>query len=105
MDNTISPITSPDSCVLKLDKIQYAAYRNSRLEIHSPKGEFLTRIATNINLVTEDDAIIQLWGQACLLEVLFEQMEDRVSLPQKAIHSIAKIIDRIDVHLENQTVK
>jgi hypothetical protein len=48
---------------------------------------------------------MMLWGQACLMEVLFEQMEDRVNLPQKAIHSIAKIIDRIDVHLEKHTVK
>jgi hypothetical protein len=102
MDNVSSPLVSSASCVIKLDQFQYMFYQQSRLEIHSPKGKFLTAIAQPFPNKTEEDEIYQLWYQACLLEVLFEQMQGRVQLTEMAINVIATIIDRIDLHLKKQ---
>ncbi len=100
MDNTTSPSASPSACVIKLDKFQYAAYRQSRLEIHTSRGQFLTRISPSIKITNDDDAIFQLWCQATLLEVLFDQIQ--IKLPPKTINSIVRIVDRLDVHIKNQ---
>jgi hypothetical protein len=51
---------------------------------------------------TDADAVYQLWCQACLLEMLFDEVRDRIKLPQKAINSIAHVVDRIDLHLKKQ---
>jgi hypothetical protein len=102
MDNVISSSSLFNSCVIKLDQNQYAFYQQSRLEIHSPKGKFLTAIAKPFPNKTEEDEVYQLWYQAYLLEVLFEQMQGRVQLTEMAINVIATIIDRIDLHLKKQ---
>ncbi len=54
---------------------------------------------------TDDDALFQLWNQACLLEELFNEINERVKLPQRAINSIAHVIGRIDGYLKKQTAK
>lgn len=100
MDNFSSPLVSSASCVIKLDQFQYTFYQQSRLEIHSPKGNFLTAIAQPFPNKTEEDEIYQLWYQACLLEVLFEQMQGRVKLPEMAVNGIGTIINKIRVHLK-----
>ncbi|HTF98843.1 MAG TPA: hypothetical protein VL995_22090 [Cellvibrio sp.] len=100
MDNVTSPPDLPSACVIKLNKFQYAAYRQSRLEIHTSRGQFLTRIAPSIKITNDDDAIFQLWCQATLLEVLFDQIQ--IKLPQKTISSIVRIVDRLDVHIKKQ---
>ena len=102
MDNVSSPLVSSAFCVIKLDQFQYTFYQQSRLEIHSPKGKFLTAIAQPFPNKTEEDEIYQLWYQACLLEVLFEQMQGRVKLPEKAINAIAAILNRIDIQVKEQ---
>ncbi len=102
MDNVISSSSPFNSCVIKLDQAQYAFYQESRLEIHSPNGKFLIAIAQPFPNKTEEDEIYQLWYQACLLEVLFEQMQGRVQLTEMAINVIATIIDRVNVHLKKQ---
>lgn len=104
MDNTIPLPPLPKTCVIKLDPLQYSSYQQSRLDIQSPTGKFLTRIAKPLPSKTDDDAIYQLWCQACLLEVLFDQLKERVKLPRQAINSIAHVIDRIDVHLKKQRI-
>ncbi len=101
MDNVISSPLS-NSCVIKLDQTQYAVYQKSRLEIHSPSGKFLTAISKPLPNKTEEEAIYQLWCQACLLEALFDEMQGQVTLPANAIESIAQILRRIDVHLKKQ---
>lgn len=102
MDNTIPPPPFPNTCVIKLDQLQYAFYKKSRLEIHSPTGKVLTVLCKPLPAETEQDAVYQLWCQACLLEVLFDQINERTKLPQRAINSIAHVIDRIDGHLKKQ---
>lgn len=104
MDNAPSLTASTDPCVIKLDPFQYSSYQQSRLDIQSPTGKFLTRIAKPLPSKTDDDAIYQLWCQACLLEVLFDQLKERVKLPRQAINSIAHVIDRIDAHLKKQRI-
>jgi hypothetical protein len=53
-------------------------------------------------VATDADAVYQLWCQACLLEVLFDEVQERIKLPPKAINSIAHVVGRIDVHLRKQ---
>lgn len=103
MDNVTSSPAFPDSCVIKLDQNQFAFFHKSRLEIHSPEGKVLTVISKPLPRKTDADAIYQLWCQACLLEVLFDEVEDNIKLPQTAINCIAHVVDRIDVHLKRQT--
>jgi hypothetical protein len=102
MDNVTSSPAFPDSCVIKLDQSQYTFFQKSRLEIQSPNGRVLTVISKPLPSKTDSDAVYQLWCQACLLEVLFDEVQDRIKLPQQAINSIAHVVDRIDVHLRKQ---
>lgn len=102
MDNSSSFPSPFNSCVLKLDSTQYTFYQKSRLEIHSPKDKWLTTIAKPIPNKTDDDAIYQLWCQACLLEVLFDQVMGRVKLPQNALDYLVEIMGRIERHIKKQ---
>jgi len=102
MDNVTSPLVPPATCVIKLDQDQYTFFQQSRLEIHSPDGKFLTAIAKPLPSKTDDDAIYQLWSQACVLELLFEQVNERIKLPPRAINSLAYVLGRIDGHLRKQ---
>jgi hypothetical protein len=104
MDNTIPP-PFPSYCVIKLDPLQYTFYRKSRLEIHSPTGKVLTAISKPLPANTDDDAVYQLWCQACLLEVLFDEVSERVTLPPRAINGIAHVMNRIDAHLRAQALR
>lgn len=102
MDNTIPLPPFPRTCVIKLDQLQYAFYKKSRLEIHSPNGEAITVLCKPLPVVTDEDAIYQLYCQTHLLEVLFVEVNERVKLPPWAINSIARVIDRIDGHIKKQ---
>lgn len=101
MDNTITP-RFPNSCIIKLDQFQYTFFQQSRLEIHSPEGKFLTVVTRPLPIKTGDDAVYQLYCQAHLLETVFDGVNESVKLPQWAINSIARVIDRIDGHLKKQ---
>jgi predicted alpha-1,6-mannanase (GH76 family) len=103
MDNVTSSPAFPNTCVIKLDQHQYTFYKKSRLEIQSPKGRVLAVMSKPLTNKTEADAVFQLWCQACLLEVLFSEIQDKIKLPQKAINNIANVIDRIDLHLKKQS--
>jgi hypothetical protein len=102
MDNVTSSPAFPDSCVIKLDQTQFAFFRQSRLEIHSPEGKVLTVLGKPLPRKTDADLVYQLWCQACLLEVLFDEVEDNIKLPPATINCIAHVVDRIDVHLKRQ---
>jgi hypothetical protein len=102
MDNMTSSPAFPYSCTIKLDQSQYAFFQQSRLEIHSPEGKVLTVMKKPVPNKTDTDAVYQLWCQTCLLEVLFDEIVDRVKLPPKAINSIAHVVGRIDLHLKKQ---
>lgn len=102
MDNVTSSPDFPNTCVLRLDQHQYTFYKKSRLEIRSPNGKALTVISKHLPNKTEADAVFQLWCQVCLLDVLFDEIQDKIKLPQKAINDIVRIIDRIDLHLKEQ---
>ena len=99
MDNT-TPL--PPICVIKLDQIQYAFYKKNRLQIHSPTGQAITVLSKQLPVVTDEDAIYQLYCQTHVLEKLFDEVNERVALPQWAINGIASVIDRIDGHLRKQ---
>jgi len=64
-------------------------------------NSFLEAVGLMAKLI-DADAVYQMWCQTCLLEVLFDQMNQRVKLPQRAINSIAYVIDRIDKRLKKQ---
>jgi hypothetical protein len=64
----------------------------------SHKCQFLSKAF----VATDADAVYKLWRQACLLEVLFDEVRDRIKLLQKAINGIAHVVDRIDLHLKKQ---
>lgn len=102
MDNIASFSASPSSCVIKLDHTQYEFYLRSRLEIYSPDNKFLTAMAKPLPSKTDEDAVYQLWCQACLLELLFDHMNERIKLPPRAINSIAHVLERIDGHFKKQ---
>ncbi|MDO8343300.1 MAG: hypothetical protein Q7T48_08900 [Cellvibrio sp.] len=102
MDNVTYSPAFPNSCAIKLDQLQYTFFQQSRLEIHSPEGKVLTVISKPLPNKTDADAVYQLWGQACLLEVVFDELQGRIKLPPKAINSIAHVVDRIDLHLKKQ---
>jgi len=103
MDNVTSSPAFPDSCVIKLDQSQFAFFRQSRLEIHSPENKVLTVISKPLPNKTDADAVYQLWCQACVLEVLFDEVVDNIKLPQTAINCIAHVVERIDLHLKKQS--
>lgn len=105
MDNTTPPPPLPTSVVIKLDQLQYTFFKKSRLEIHSPTGQVLTVISKPLPSKTDEDAVYQLWAQACLLEVLFDEINERVALPQRAINCISHVMNRIDGHLRKQLLK
>jgi len=102
MDNVTSFPAFPDSCVIKLDQHQFRFYQQSRLEIHSPEDKVLTVICKPLPRKTDADMAYQLWCQACLLEVLFDEVEDNIQLPPATLNCIAHVVDRIDVHLRRQ---
>ncbi|PUA29399.1 MAG: hypothetical protein B0W54_02075 [Cellvibrio sp. 79] len=102
MDNVAPPPSSPASCIIKLDQFQYTFFQKSRLEVHSPEGKFLTIVANPLPDKTGDDAVYQVYCQTLLLETLFDGINESVKLPQWAINSIARVIDRIDGHLKKQ---
>ncbi len=102
MDNVTSPLALPSYSVIKLNQLQFDLFQQSRLEIHSPEGKLLTAIAKPLPSKTDDDAIYQLWCQACVLELLFSQINERIKLPQRAINSIVHVLNRIDGHLKKQ---
>ncbi|WP_039912902.1 hypothetical protein [Cellvibrio mixtus] len=102
MDNVTPPSASPSVCIIKLDQIQYAYYKKSRLEIHSPAGEAITVLCKPWPVITDEDAIYQLYCQTHVLEKLFYEVNERVKLPQWALNSIARVIDRIDLHIREQ---
>ena len=102
MDNATSSPVFPNSCAIKLDQSQYAFFQQSRLEIHSPEDKVLTVISKPLPRKTDADVAYQLWRQACLLEVLFDEVEDNIKLPPATINCIAHVVDRIDVHLKRQ---
>lgn len=81
MDNTTSPPPFPTPVVIELDQPQYTFFKKSRLEIYSPTGKVLTVISKPLPSKTDEDAIYQLWAQACLLDVLFNEINERVTLP------------------------
>ena len=102
MDNSIPPPPFPTTLVIKLDQLQYAFYKKNRLEIHSPSGEAITVLCKQLPVVTDADAVCQLYYQTLLLEVLFYEVNERVKLPQWAINGVARIIGRIDEHIKKQ---
>ncbi|PUA29890.1 MAG: hypothetical protein B0W54_04925 [Cellvibrio sp. 79] len=102
MDNTTPPPPFPTTCVIKLDQFQYAFYKKSRLEIHSPTGEAITVLRMPVPVVTDEDAVHQLYCQTLVLEMLLYEVNERMKLPQWAINSVARVIDRIDGHLKKQ---
>jgi len=102
MDNITSPPASTLPCIIKLDQLQYAFYKKNRLEIHSPSGEAITVLCKPLPVVTDADAVCQLYYQTLLLEVLFYEVNERVKLPQWAINGVARIIGRIDEHIKKQ---
>lgn len=102
MDNFTSSPASHIPCIIKLDQFQYTFFQKSRLEIHSPEGKFLTVVANPLPDKTGDDAVYQVYCQTLLLETLFDGINKNVKLPQWAINSIARVIDRIDMHLKEQ---
>ncbi len=105
MDNVTSLPVSSNPCIIKLDQFQYAFYQQSRVEIHSPEGECLAQIGEELTRIAEEDAIFQLCDQACLLEVLFDQVQDDVKIPQQAFTSLADMMGKINVHLKKQIAK
>ena len=105
MDNVTSLPVSTNPCIIKLDQFQYAFYQQSRVEIHSPEGECLAQIGEELTRIAEEDAIFQLCDQACLLEVLFDQVQDDVKIPQQAFTSLADMMGRINTHLKTQMAK
>ncbi len=105
MDNVTSLPVSTNPCIIKLDQFQYAFYQQSRLEIHSPDGECLAQCGEELTRIAEEDAIYQLWEQACLLEVLFDQIQDDVKLPLQAVTSLADMMGRINAHFKKQMQK
>lgn len=105
MDNVTSLPISSNPCVIKLDPFQYAFYQQSRLEIHSPEGECLAQIGEELTRIAEEDALYQLWEQACLLEVLFDQIQDDVKLPPQAFTSLAELMGKINGHFKKHMAR
>lgn len=105
MDNVTSLPVSSNPCIIKLDQFQYAFYQQSCLEIHSPEGECLAQIGEDLTRIAEEDAIFQLCDQACLLEVLFDQVQDDLKIPQQAFTCLADMMSRINAHLNKQMTK
>ncbi len=98
MDNVTALPHPTNPCVIKLNPFQYAFYQQSHLEIHSPDGECLAQFGEGLTRTEEEDAHYQLWEQACLLEVLFDQIQEDVKLPQRAITGLADMMGRINTH-------
>jgi hypothetical protein len=105
MDNVTSLPVSTNPCVIKLDQFQYAYYQQSHLEIHSPEGECLAQFGEELTRIAEEDALYQLRDQACLLEILFDQIQEDVKLPLQAFTSLADMMGKINAHLKAQMVK
>ncbi len=100
MDNVTSLPVSSNPCVIKLDQFQYAFYQQSCLEIHSPEGECLAQLGEELTRIAEEDASYQLRDQARLLEILFDQVQDDVKLPQQAFASLADLMGMINAHFK-----
>jgi len=98
MDNVTSLPHSTDPCVIKLNQYQYAFFQQSLIEIHSPDGECLARFGEESTRNAEEDASYQLWEQACLLEVLLDQVQEDVLLPPRAATCLADLMGRINAH-------
>ena len=77
MDNT-TPL--PPICVIKLDQHQYAFYKKNRLQIHSPTGQAITVLSKQLPVITDEDAIYQLYCEAHVLEKLFDEVNERFTL-------------------------
>ena|SRR5688572_29382089 len=104
MDNVTSLPHLSNPCVIKLNPFQYARYQQSLIEIHSPDGECLARFGEELTRNAEEEADYRLWEQACLLEVLLDQVQDDMQMPQRAYTALADMMGRINEHfLKKQT--
>ncbi len=50
----------------------------------------------------DEDAISELCINTCRLEVLFDEIQEKVKIPQSAIIGITQITDRIYMHLKRR---
>ncbi|PUA30665.1 MAG: hypothetical protein B0W54_09415 [Cellvibrio sp. 79] len=99
MDN-VTPLPPPSHpCVIKLDQLQFAFYQQSKIEIQSPEGMCLARIGEEINRQRDEDLHFQLLEQVGLLEVLFEQVNDDIKLPARAVTGLADLMSRVNEFL------
>jgi len=105
MDNVTSLPVPSNPCIIKLDQFQYAFYQQSRIEIHSPEGECLAQLGDELTRIAEEDVLYQLREQAGLLEVLFDQVQDDLKLPQEAFTSLADMMGKIKAYLKKQMAK
>ncbi|PUA26865.1 MAG: hypothetical protein B0W54_20785 [Cellvibrio sp. 79] len=90
--------------IIKLNQLQYAFYKKSRLENHSPTDTMLTLISKPLPTTTDEDAVYQLYCQTLLLEVVFYDVSERVKLPPWAFNSVVRVMGRIDEHLKKQAL-
>jgi len=86
-------------CIIKLDQVQFASYQQNKIEIQSPEGMCLTRVGEEINRQRDEDLHFQLLEQVALLEVLFEQVNDDIKLPARAVTGLADLMSRINEFL------
>jgi hypothetical protein len=100
MDNVTSLPPPSHPCIIKLDPAQYAFYKHSHIQIHSPEGVCLAKFGDELTQEAEETAFYQLREQICLLEVLFDQITDDVRLPPEAFTGLADMLGRVNDFLQ-----
>ena len=97
MDNIPNSNVSPEQnqnvtnlpFVVLLSAAQYASYKTASIEILAPDSDYLESIGHNIqNDAAEIDAY-QLHNQVALLEYLFNNINQDVELPARAVSGLA----------------
>jgi hypothetical protein len=97
-----APLTN-SQCVIKLDPFQFNYYEQSRIEIHSPNGEYLESIGYDIQQQTQEEQTTQLQEQIVLLQSLCEKITQEVVLTAQAIAGLGDLLFRVRGIIEKQS--
>jgi hypothetical protein len=103
MDNVTPLVPDTNSpCVITLNPFQTIFYQQSTIEIHSPDGEHLETLGSEIKKENLHNNDVQLRDQICLVESLLGHLNQDIALPAKAVCGLAELMYRMQEFCERK---
>jgi hypothetical protein len=90
-------------CGIVRPPFQYTYHQQSRIEIHSPDGEYLESIGYEIQKQIQEEQTTLLQEQIVLLQSLCEKITQELELPAQAIAGLGDLLFRVRGIIEKQS--